>query len=621
MLLLSCISCNKEDVVKDFDSSSLEGDRVTVGFNVAHGGFSVATLRADDNIRYDYRPSSSIDDVKLNSLQLWVFDEDHIFVECVDAELISTSDQVGSDNKTITQKKYTYKAKLQKSDRPRYIHLVGNYKATSEDVQQWKNRSEYDLVPSIRLTKPEDMPMWARIKVDRIKEGESFPLTSLKLSVCKFEIVVSDVAKFDKQKLAYALYNTRKEGSLALFDGKDFSDGGVISEVQDSAKVKSWRDIKDENMTPVHKPIYLFEQSNSLTHSNVIPYAILKVYVKEQQRILYYKLDLVKRSPLPGTNEHFSALTEEDRIQLKRGTYPFINITYAMDLTSGNSTIAGAVQSQPANNIIFSQEAMESTYITDNANEVALQVWRTLIIVPASVFDPSKGELNGKQDCWVKIFKFGETPVPSNTQKRIASVSVLGGENNPLIESVETIFDDVTGASKMRVKFKHFDEQTLKETPYLTGSIIVHGKAMSDGDFSRLAKVVRFVATRSYTKGEFNFRYKRQRPEGKLKRGDKVDISFTIPEDFNPDILPLTVKFYTKDLTPAPGQDMRTVISQHYYDGYQLYYNYIIREIPANRTIKKTFIVTQDQIPEEGLSVKYDAQPFGFIIEDELKIK
>ena len=552
MLLLGCISCNKEDVVKDFDSSPLEGDRVMVGFNVAHGGFSVATLRADD-VGVNYRPSSSIEDVNLNSLQLWVFDEDHMFVECVDAKPTSTLDELKENGKiTNDSKTYDYTAKLQKTDRPRYIHLVGNYKATSEDIQDWYGRTEYDLVPSIRLTKPEDMPMWARIKVDHIKEGESFPLTKLKLSVCKFEIVVSDVAKFDKQKLAYALYNTRKVGSLALFDGKDFRDGGVISEVEDSNEVKSWTEITDENMTPVQKPIYLFEQSNSLTYSNVIPYAILKVYVREMgpnEKIIYkpryFKLDLIKKSPKPGSE--FEGLTDEDRIQLKRGTYPFINITYAMDLSGGGNTIAGAVQSQPANNFMLSPDGMESTYITDNANGVALQVWRTLIIVPASVFDASKGELDGKQDCWVKIFKFGETPVPSKTQKRIASVSVLG-ENNPLIESVETIFDDVTGASKMRVKFKHFDEQTLKETPYLTGSIIVHGKAMSDGDFSRLAKVVRFVATRSYTKGEFNFRYKRQRPEGKLKRGDKVDISFTIPEDFNPDILPLTVKFYTKVL-------------------------------------------------------------------------
>lgn len=534
-------------------------------------------------------------DVPLNSLELWVFDENHLFTKSYTATYEKTSEENGI-------RKYLFKVELFKSKLPRYVHFAGNYKLSQENEGLWIGRDERTVVPSVRIKDANSFPMWNRVELrDGISEATSFGDVEMKVAVSKLVLNISDQAKQKlggaTEQMQYALYNIRTEGTLAMFDGTSF-DNTIITEASGEGTIK--KRIQETDFKPVGTPIYLFEQPNNASHNTITPYIVFKTPIKEngQDRINYFKIDMVSH-----IDAEASSTTEPPiRYDIIRGRYMAVNIQKILDTSGGSSKLEGVYATLPANNFIFSTEAREAPYYSDGVD--AIEVWRTLLVIPANN--------NEKVICYAHFLPNGEKSKNDNVVNKdlfiLKALPAPDGGPNPLIKEVYYEGQNITVILKPE----------RKTTYNLRGQVLLQVKG-----HPKLSRVITYVGIRSYDKDSFNFKASRQRTPGDsdeiIKQGTLINLSFTFPDYFNPDVLPLTAKFYTKDFSPLPGQGLKTVNTNSYKEKYNTYFNYQMTDIPPDRTVKLQFRANKD-LPS-GTAITVDAEPFNFIVEQDLIIK
>ena len=154
LLPLLILSCVKEQ------NMSVPGDEAVVRFSLDQSDFSSLRSRSYEDL--------------IQTLELWVFDEQGLFVE--KAKEVQYNPFANS-----------FTAKVSKSMSPRIIHFIVNYTLANE--ANWVGHDEKEMVPSLSVgTQPTYLHMWARKRYEKIEGNDNLQTITVRRNMAKFSL-------------------------------------------------------------------------------------------------------------------------------------------------------------------------------------------------------------------------------------------------------------------------------------------------------------------------------------------------------------------------------------------------------------------------------------------------
>lgn len=516
LLPLLILSCVKEQ------NMSVPGDEAVVRFSLDQSDFSSLRSRSYEDL--------------IQTLELWVFDEQGLFVE--KAKEVQYNPFANS-----------FTAKVSKSMSPRIIHFIVNYTLANE--ANWVGHDEKEMVPSLSVgTQPTYLHMWARKRYEKIEGNDNLQTITVRRNMAKFSLAMN-TAKLTE--VEYSLYNTFDKGTLAPFDPSEtnpdlaFKKDFVTEPAgADFDNQKGFKPVGPENF------FYGFERKNSvIVAGEQISCLIIKGKYQGSNAFSYYKIDFVHQDD------------KTKRYDIIRNH--FYKVTINDVFKAGFPTIEAALSGAAANNIALSEE---------------LQMYPS--------FSDGKGKI--EVDHTYLAFTDGQTTgtIKAAYYPNVGNVT----QQNNLI-TVTYSGDAVTGATNNNGTIS----LSLAATPSsgsCTSDIIVGAQDNPD-----LKRLVRVVVRKPYVYNPFAVRTQKGAGDAFTeytatsnavscqvhKTQDKaLNIVMNIPADFNPALLPTTFRIKTNNFYPSGGQGL--IFGN---EAEKPFYDYILTAIPTDRKVELMF--------------------------------
>lgn len=263
----------------------------------------------------EFSTMRAVDENTINTLELWVFNENGLFLQ-----------------RSVAQKEATtnrFTVNINRSDKSRSIHFIANYTLTNPE--NWIGKDEKEMLPALNV-QGEEIRMWAHKTYPAVTAGQDLGTIALLRNKVKFELVVNT------PKLAgatFALYQTWDKGTLSPFDPHtgEFTEG-TVTEPAGVAFTES-------SFVSPGTPLYGYERKNASPANRKISCLIVKARYNGSGQDSYYKIDFVRSA-------------DKKRYDLIRNHLYKVKINEVW--TEGYNTLEGALNGAAANNISLSEE-------------------------------------------------------------------------------------------------------------------------------------------------------------------------------------------------------------------------------------------------------------------------
>lgn len=572
LFLLLLGGCAKGDMDEpEYGIANADGT-VTMYFQV--GGAPETEIRAE-----------GFDDSRISTLQLWVFDKDHLFIESAIAEKLTRQND-GT---------YTFKAKLRPSDEKRYIHVVANMPEDYLRDKDWEYYDERYVVSSVHIKAENiktNIPMWQRVEVGSIKAGQKLFSQKIELIRTTAKIELFDRSHTAGKKLEdmqYIIYNACKEGTLAPYNGESFVENFLTQAMDEgnsyNKDTNRYDDFKDAGLkdpgNSITKPsvaTYLFEQSNNLEVPDSHPVMIIRGKIPGEHAYKYYKIDIVH---------------EEDadfyRIDFRRNHKIVININDIKDLSGGYNSIAEAVKGSFSNNFALNVEFEDFNSFSDGVEEI--RVGKVAYVV------------FGETDLYIEAKYFRDKQIRDIGSDNELKAVILDGSDDiidnytKVMRGSKTLrflpYDKSKGAFKVHIK--DFDKKRVQKVKLL---VYVQGNA-------NLKRIVTIY-------GREKFRFENYRAvQTDLAQGSRIRFYQEIPKDYPMSLAPLNIRIYSEDFSPDPESIRKARFGM---ENGRSYLEVSIDKIPDDRKVSFSLLTNKQINSGYRLTLKTDPGYFEDIV-------
>lgn len=509
--------------MRDTALSPKDSEKVTVRFGVDVPNFT--TSRA-----------VGIDENKIETLELWVFDKDGHFLERAKAENIKST-----DNKT-----YTYEAKMTPAPDGCIIHFVAN-KSLGEDVTSLIGKNESDVLFSIDGTSDGNvMTMWGRKKYDQeIKKDSDLGTVEVLRNMAKFRLVITGEATSKLTDVTYALYRTYDKGSIAPFDPTDLKDpfklpsDNVVTTPTEPAGIKlinsdKWIEPKEGSYH------YGYERKNA--DAKEISCLIVKGTYKGEGMLspeeCYYKIDFVN--------------TDKVRYDILRNH--FYKVTINDVRAKGYKSREEALKGLAANNLALSEEIQSFPTFSDGKGKLEVKGDKTFFAV-----------VNGDNELKFHVDYYSDFKNQSSK----------------------------TENSKLTFKWEKKDDGSINGEPTNdNGEITVPLKQIPTNGGSLTSELIIGVKdnpelkrlVRIQVRPQFDLTVTTEYTTINNTQDTPLTLTLKIPEEFRKELLPITFRFYTENFYPSGNQGL-----SYGRKGDKTFYEVIVTSISDNRQLTYNF--------------------------------
>ncbi len=502
--------------MRDTALSPKDSEKVTIRFGVDVPNFT--TSRA-----------VGIDENKIETLELWVFDKDGHFLERAKAENIKST-----DNKT-----YTYEAKMTPAPDGCIIHFVAN-KSLGDDVTSLIGKNESDVLFSIDGTSDGNvMTMWGRKKYDQeIKKYSDLGTIEVLRNMAKFRLVITGEATSKLTDVTYALYRTYDKGSIAPFDPdkKEFTEGAVTEPA--GASLINYD--KDGQWLKADAGQYHYGYERKNADAKEISCLIVKGTYKGEGMLspeeCYYKIDFVN--------------TDKVRYDILRNH--FYKVTINDVRAKGYKSREEALKGLAANNLALSEEIQSFPTFSDGAGTLVVKGDKTFFAV-----------VDGKRELTFHVDFY-----PNNNTYTTDNSKLTFKWTNSESGSISGEPTNDNGDIKVPLKEKPANGGSL------TSELIIGVK-----DNPELKRLVRIQV-----RPQFDLTVTPEYTTINKTQDTPLTLTLKIPEEFRKELLPITFRFYTENFYPSGNQGF-----SYGRKGDKTFYEVIVTSISDNRQLTYNF--------------------------------
>ncbi|MBR8763282.1 Major fimbrium tip subunit FimE [Porphyromonas levii] len=498
--------------MRDTALSPQDSEKVTVRFGVDVPNFTTSrTVGIDEN--------------KIETLELWVFDKDGHFLERAKAENIKST-----DNKT-----YTYEAKMTPAPDGCIIHFVAN-KSLGDDAKALTltGKNESDVLFSIDGTSDGNvMTMWGRKKYDQeIKKDSHLGTIEVLRNMAKFRLVITGEATSKLTDVTYALYRTYDKGSIAPFDPdkKEFTEGAVTEPA--GASLINYD--KDGQWLKADAGQYHYGYERKNADAKEISCLIVKGTYKGEGMLspeeCYYKIDFVN--------------TDKVRYDILRNH--FYKVTINDVRAKGYKSREEALKGLAANNLALSEEIQSFPTFSDGAGTLVVKGDKTFF-----AFVDNREEFSFDVD-----YLKNNNPNNANITLKASGDAIIGTPTN--------------NNGKITVKLNKIPANNGS----LTSELIIGVK-----DNPELKRLVRIQV-----RPQFDLTVTPEYTTINKTQDTPLTLTLKIPEEFRKELLPITFRFYTENFYPSGNQGF-----SYGRKGDKTFYEVIVTSISDNRQLTYNF--------------------------------
>lgn len=463
-----------------------------------------------------------LDENKITSLELLVFDSKGLMVDYA----LATDLSKGSDGR------YTFSARIKPHRQDCIIHYVAN-RHQSGWVSPWSKcygLKESDVLLSDIVTMEEVMeqktiPMWARVRYDKIEAGQNLGEVKLLRSMAKF-VLENQSSKLTD--ITYTIYFSPNRGTVAPFDPTDVDvnttnfDNAFRLDNRIPTEPKLWSEwVEDENSAwhQSGEAVYGFERHNKRPDPNRYhPCLIVRARYDGSGSYSYYKLDFV---------------TGENRLE----RYDLLrNYLYKLTILDarapGAGTVGLAAYGPAANNIAISEELQPFPSYSDGKGHLELETTNYIFT-------------QGEESFTFPVNYFpNNSSTPQNDKLRIIGVR---NPNQAIKGDKSSISIDASGRVTVLLN------KPIRHRK-LSSDIIVGVEGNPD-----LMRVVRVFVREPYSYDQFKANGitasdNRASVQISHQQGTLLTFEITIPDDFGDNRLPTHLRFFTEHFYPEATQ-------------------------------------------------------------------
>lgn len=567
LAFMALTGCQQEQRTAPVDQ---DGERVSVSFSVDVPHY--APMRAVHQ--------EGINENEIKTLELLVFNTEGLMADYA----------LATDLTKQNDGKYTFTAQLKPQTEPCVIHFVANRNYGGSDAaRQYLGRKESDVLLSELVTMKQvvaakTIPMWARRKYDEVKENSDLGEIKVLRSMAKFTV---DNKATDLSEVSYTLCNSYDCGTVAPFKRAALPDLNSAFSVDNRVPTvprESFLANGDDGLGWYsNTPVYGFERKNKT--ANPISCLVIRAKYKNAAEFSYYKLDFVKSSD------------RLERYDLIRNYWYKMTIKEA--LAPGAASLEDALAGPAVNNLALSEELQAYPSYSDGKGRLEVE---------ATNYIMTHGEttLTFKANYYPE----GETQ-PDNSKLRI--VGVRNATDHNAINSKDDVSLNKTTGEITATLQTSSGERRISD-------IIVGVEGDED-----LMRIVRVEVRDAYKYASFkvnNTPTVRNAVEvvAPSKQGSTLTFEIVIPKDFSTYKLPMRLRFFTEHFYPDASAALSDGMGKFAFglakngdkpEGRPCYTT-IITKLPANRTLKCTFLSNKKACSEtiEVVSVEnlFDTQ-------------
>lgn len=571
LLLLAFVAltgCQQEQRTAPVDQ---DGERVSVSFSVDVPSY--APMRAVDQ--------KGINENKIDRLELLVFNKEGLMA---DYALATNLTKAGDG-------KYTFSAQLKPQTDSCVIHFVANRNyGGDDDGRQYLGRKESDVLLSELVTMEQvvaakTIPMWARKGYSEVKEDSNLGEIAVLRSMAKFTL--NNLAP-ELSEVSYTLCNSYDCGTVAPFKRAALPDLNAAFSVDNRVPTvprESFLANGDDGLGWYsNTPVYGFERKNKT--ANPISCLVIRAKYKNAAEYSYYKLDFVKSS------------NRLERYDLIRNYWYKMTIKEA--LAPGAASLEDALAGPAVNNLALSEELQAYPSYSDGKGRLEVEVTNYIM---------THGEttLTFKANYYPE----GETQ-PNNSNLRIVGVR-NATDHNAINSKDDVSLNKSTGEITATLQTSSGERRI--------SDIIVGVEGDED-----LMRIVRVEVRDAYKYASFKvngFSTESNAVEVSVapsEQGSTLTFEIVIPKDFSTYKLPMRLRFFTEHFYPDASAALSDGMGKFAFglakngdkpEGRPCYTT-IITKLPANRTLKCTFLSNKKACSEtiEVVSVEnlFDTQ-------------
>ncbi|WP_297174670.1 hypothetical protein [uncultured Porphyromonas sp.] len=554
LAFMALTGCQQEQRTAPVDQ---DGERVSVSFSVDVPNY--APMRA---------MQEGIDENKIDRLELLVFNKEGLMADYALANLTKAGDG-----------KYTFTAQLKPQTEPCVIHFVANRNyGGDDDGRQYIGRKESDvlfseLVTMEQVVAAKTIPMWARKGYSEVKEDSNLGEIAVLRSMAKFTL--NNLAP-ELSEVSYTLCNSYDCGTVAPFKRAALPDLNAAFSVEDRVPTvprESFLANGDDGLGWYsNTPVYGFERKNKT--ANPISCLVIRAKYKNAAEYSYYKLDFVKSS------------NRLERYDLIRNYWYKMTIKEA--LAPGAASLKDALAGPAVNNLALSEELQAYPSYSDGKGRLEVE---------ATNYIMTHGEttLTFKANYYPK----GKTQ-PENSNLKI--VGVRNATDHPAITGTDKVsINNTTGEITAQLERSTHGEKRFSD-------IIVGVEGDED-----LMRIVRVEVRDAYKYASFKvngFSTERNAVEVSVdpsKQGSTLTFEIVIPKDFSTYKLPMRLRFFTEHFYPDASAALSDGMGKFAFglakngdkpEGRPCYTT-IITKLPADRTLRCTFLSNKSDCSEE----------------------
>ena len=544
-------ACQQEQRTAPVDQ---DGERVTVSLSVDVPCY--APMRA---------MQEGIDENKIDRLELLVFNKAGLMA---DYALATNLTKVG-DNQ------YTFTAQLKPQTEPCVIHFVANCDyGGSDSGRQYLGRKESDvllsdLVTMTEVSQAKAIPMWARYKYNEVQENSNLGEIQLLRSMAKFTLESHTTKLAD---VSYTLCNSYDCGTVAPFKRAALPDlDGAFSIVDRIPTVPRETLLANGDAGlgwyTGGTPVYGFERKNKM--AKPISCLVLRAKYDGATEYSYYKLDFVKSA------------NRLERYDLLRNYWYKMTINDA--LAAGAATLDEALEGPAVNNLALSEELQAYASYSDGKGRLEVEATNYILI-------------HGEATLTFKANYYPEGSATAQNDK-LQIVAVRNDADLPAITDDSQV--SITPAGVITATLQPVQPGERRISDIIVG-------VTGDPD---LMRIVRVEVREPYSYELFQVNGQPAVSNAVTatvhKQQGKLSFVITLPADFRVQQLPMRLRFFTEhfypDATTEDGgmgkfsfglaKDDPNVTGRSCYTT-------IISTLPANRTLKCTFLSNKSACAE-----------------------
>lgn len=544
-------ACQQEQRTAPVDQ---DGERVTVSLSVDVPCY--APMRA---------MQEGIDENKIDRLELLVFNEAGLMA---DYALATNLTKAGEG-------KYTFTAQLKPQTEPCVIHFVANCDyGGSDSGRQYLGRKESDvllsdLVTMTEVSQAKAIPMWARHKYNEVQENSNLGEIQLLRSMAKFTLESHTTKLAD---VSYTLCNSYDCGTVAPFKQAAMPDlDGAFSIVDRIPTVPRETLLANGDAGlgwyTVGTPVYGFERKNKM--AKPISCLVLRAKYDGATEYSYYKLDFVKSA------------NRLERYDLLRNYWYKMTINDA--LAAGAATLNEALAGPAVNNLALSEELQAYDSYSDGKGRLEVEATNYILI-------------HGETTLTFKANYYPEGSATAQNDK-LQIVAVRNDADLPAITDDSQV--SITPAGAITAALQPAQPGVSRISDIIVG-------VTGDPD---LMRIVRVEVRKPYSYELFQVNGQPAVSNAVTatvhKQQGALSFVITLPADFRVQQLPMRLRFFTEHFYPdasvADGgmgkfsfglaKDDPNVTGRSCYTT-------IISTLPANRTLKCTFLSNKSACAE-----------------------